>query len=135
MLTWSKWAQRSASPFQYLRASAWRPNGPRPAKGRGGLALVVKKTDSHAVHVLWNYAYEMQMSFGIFANVADARAAWMTIRNTGLYEAADGTVIPLAGEELDGTWTIETYAPGREPQETVLQFGHTSDESERDPLP
>lgn len=135
MLTWSKWARRSASPFHYLRAGAWRPNGPRPAKSHGGLGLARNKTDRHAVHVLWNYAYEMQMSFGIFANLAKARAAWVTIRNTGLFETADGTVIPLATEELDGTWTIETYVPGHEPQETVLQFGHTGDESERDPLP
>lgn len=73
------------------------------------------------VHVLWNYAYDMQMPFGVFGSLSNARAAWESIRDTGLVQKEDGSVIALATAELAGAWIIETYTPGCEPRELILQ--------------
>lgn len=64
---------------------------------------------------------DMQMSFGVYECLSDARCAWEAIRATGLFTHTDGAVVALSDAELVGAWTIESYAPGEEPLEMTLQ--------------
>ncbi|MFF2052942.1 hypothetical protein ACFVU2_15185 [Leifsonia sp. NPDC058194] len=76
---------------------------------------------AHDVHVLWQYTGEMQVSFGVYATVNEASTAWKQIRDDGFYIAASGEISEFITDDFaPGSWSIESYTPGRVPQETML---------------